>query len=372
MKKLCLVSLLALFFASSAKAEFQYRVPMGMDFSPQSVQQSAPDGLHGVRCGVHHCLGVNNNTVWVVGGNNDGQLGLGDKVDRYAWEDTGFAADSVGVGQYTSYAILNSEVYAAGRNNAGQLGLGTSGSDVLYFAPTGFNASYVEGSTSHTLALSGGRVYATGAVSGSGLETPSYSFVDTGLSAESIAVGTYHSFAINNGNLYVTGKGSYGRMGTGSGTDAPSWVDLGISVDAVSAGHVHSLILKDGTVWSTGEGANGRTGHGDTTIRMVFTDTGFAADSIMAGYSASYAIQNGIVYSTGNNANKALVLNGAGHHYTDGFKSTGQAADSLLSAGNQFIYISNGGDILAGGNGSAGKLGQGDTTNRDTFVAIPQ
>ncbi|WP_415913400.1 RCC1 domain-containing protein [Neptuniibacter sp. QD37_11] len=372
MKSSLIVSLVALAFASSAQAEFQYRVPMGMDFSPQAAQESAPIGLSGIQCGIYHCLGVKNGTAWSVGRGDDGRLGLGDVDYRSVWTDTGLPADSVGAGSHHSFAIKDGEVFAVGPNNYGQLGLGYDGGFLKEFVSTGFTASYISGGDRFSLAISNGKVYGAGAQRGTGLPTNSYNFADTGLSAESIAVGTYHSFAINNGNLYVTGEGSYGRMGTGSGTDAPSWVDLGISVDAVSAGHAHSLILKDGTVWSTGEGAYGRTGHGDNGDRTVFTDTGFRASAIISGHVNSYAIQDGVVYSAGATSNSALVLNGEGYTSSEGFKSTGQAADSLEGAGFQFLYIMNDGAVLAGGNGDYGKLGQGAIQDSSVFLEMTQ
>jgi hypothetical protein len=49
------------------------------------LAESAPADAIDLTCGYYHCYALVNGTVWSVGLNYDGQLGLGDTDDRSSW-----------------------------------------------------------------------------------------------------------------------------------------------------------------------------------------------------------------------------------------------------------------------------------------------
>ena len=86
------------------------------------------DNIKSVCCGYYHTFILKNDgTLWVCGGNDYGQLGLGDTTDRNIF--TQIAINDIkkiycGGHQHTFILKNDGTLWSVGRNNCGQLGLG--------------------------------------------------------------------------------------------------------------------------------------------------------------------------------------------------------------------------------------------------------
>ena len=76
----------------------------------------------------HTLILKNNSTLWRCGNNQNGQLGLGDKVNKKTFTQTTINVDNIKLiycGYVNTFILKNdSTLWGCGYNNCGQLGLG--------------------------------------------------------------------------------------------------------------------------------------------------------------------------------------------------------------------------------------------------------
>lgn len=240
---------------------------------------------HIVCGGCHSFIITQDSNVLACGSNIAGQLGLGDRVDRAAFERVPFFRRlfSQGLAPPTgssSAASLNSLIAPS-----------TSGKNGGFTMPDMIGPNEIELACGiyHSVALCGKRVYAwgngdDGRLGLGHLETclepallPSLQDVPI----KSIACGGSHSGAITvSGDVYTWGNGQYGQLGIGSvrSRKVPTKVRLlsGKAISQLSFGEWHSMALtQDGTLYAWGFGEEGQLGLPDEDRRQQHQYAGF-------------------------------------------------------------------------------------------------
>jgi alpha-tubulin suppressor-like RCC1 family protein len=229
-----------------------------------------------ISCGLYHSAAIRNDgTLFVMGRNANGQLGLGDSTDRYLPTQVGSDTDwaFVACGYYITIAIkTNGKMYATGMNDDGQLGQGNK-TELDTFTQVGVDTDWA-----------------------------------------SAAAGNHQAMAIKtDGSLYGAGANAYGLIGLGSGdtSDRTTFTDTGVTgVAQVSCGTWHSGIVKsDDTMWMTGDGRTGEHGDGLSQLVYEFTQIGSATDwdEVCCSEYFSVALKtDGTIYGTGDNSSGQL------------------------------------------------------------------
>jgi alpha-tubulin suppressor-like RCC1 family protein len=304
-----------------------------------------PGPATAVAAGTYHSLVLlENGNVYAFGWNGDGELGLGDTIDR--WTPTKITtlpgpATAVAVGCTHSLILLqNGDVYAFGHNQDGQLGLGDTAKRL---APTKITT----------------------------LPGP----------ARGVVTGGYHSLVLlENGDVYAFGHNAFGCLGLGDTTKrlAPTKITtLPGPASAVAAGGNRSFVLlQNGDVYSCGMSDSfGSLGLGDTVDRWTptkITTLPGPATAVAAGtYHSLVLLENGDVYAFGWNRCGALGLGDTVDRWAPTKITTlpGPATAAAAGTDHSLVLLENG-DVYAFGLNQDGQLGLGDTAQRLTPMKI--
>lgn len=210
--------------------------------------------------GAHTVLLNPDGTVWCIGSNNHGQLGIG-TIDSAIHEPvlvTGFTkVKAVAAGASHSVALRkDGTVWTWGRNEAGQLGTGN-------------------------------RIDSATPVQVDGLRD-----------IIAIASGRNHVVALKkDGTVWAWGSNQSGQLGIDSSgiSETPVQTTQLANVTAIAAGAYHSAALKsDGTVWAWGFNGNGQLGNGTMeSYNIPVKVTGIdSAVALSAGNQHTVALEN--------------------------------------------------------------------------------
>ncbi|XP_073682261.1 retinitis pigmentosa GTPase regulator b isoform X1 [Garra rufa] len=238
-----------------------------------------------ISCGDEHtALVTENGKLFMFGSNNWGQLGLGTKttvnkptcVKALKSERVKLAACGR---THTLVYTSRGNLYASGGNNEGQLGLGdcddrTSFHLVDFFSKHGPVKMLAAGSNTSAALTQDGRLYMWGDNSegqiGLGKESNALTprEVSVGKRVSWVSCGYYHSaFVTVDGALFTFGEKDSGKLGLSTEKLANHKVPqqvIGISdeVVQVSCGGGHTVALTEHEVYSFGLGQFGQLGHG--------------------------------------------------------------------------------------------------------------
>ena len=223
-----------------------------------------------VSMGMNHLVYVkNDNTMWVYGENDHGQLGSGNNNNLYTPTQrlTGVAYAAAG-DNLTVCVKTDGSVWACGFNSYGQVGNNsTSDQKTLTQVLTGV----------YTVSTFGDHVMAVK----------------------------------NNGTLWAWGRNDYGQLGNGNTTNQKKAVQVMTDVAQVSAGMYHTGVIKtDGTLWFAGNNWRGCFGNGSTS-----------------GYSAAnstFTQTPGTFVAVNCGSNSTAVCAPTGQLYVAGYNSYGQ------------------------------------------------
>lgn len=250
-------------------------------------------------------------TVWVWGGNSQGQLGTGGDDESEPVQVPGLRGiRDIAAGDFFSAAVKDDgTLWTWGDNDDGQLGNGTqapSSAPVRVASLDGVVA--VSAGGRHVAALrSDGTVWEWGF---DGTSRPSNlpKQVDGLTGVTAIAASDGHCVALkSDGTVWV--RGDHGAGDLGDGSYNYSWAPrqlLGLSnIVAIGAGHQLTLaVKKDGTVWAEGYGAAGQMGNGakENSTRPVMVSGLAGVRAVAGGYMHALALkEDGTVWSWGYN-----------------------------------------------------------------------
>ena len=271
-----------------------------------------------------------NGVMYSRGGNNSGQLGLGDNTYRADFTQVTSATSwaKVSAGSNFCWALQqNGSLYMTGDNTYGVLAQGDL-LDENVFTRENSNSSWIELNAGryHGIALKadgtlwgcGRSFYGELGLNISGLSAVVMEMTqELSLSSwECIAAGTGTSFAIkSDGTLWCCGYNNYGQLGLNDFTNRRVFTQVGTDTDwdFISCGAAHTIARKtNGTIWTTGYNAAGQLGLGDNTNRKVFTQVGTDSDwskIISCGWNFTLVVKNdGTLWGTGVNGYGQLGL----------------------------------------------------------------
>lgn len=164
---------------------------------------------------------MNDGTLYACGLNNNGQLGLGDTINRSVMTkvDIDNVLDIKGSGSSTFVLKNNGTLYSCGLNNSGQLGLRDEVNRNIFTKIEIENIKEFCVESSYVIALNHSKeVYGWGNSSYNNIERASNYPYKQGISnIEKIAVYDYSVYMINSeGKLYVSGYNYSYQLGTGN------------------------------------------------------------------------------------------------------------------------------------------------------------
>ena len=353
--------------------------------------------VEAIAAGRDHSLALTKSgEVYAWGLNESGQLGLGDKEDRFTpTKVPGLPrVKAIAAGLEHSLALTESgEVYAWGRNEYGELGLGDTEKRLTPTKVPGLGrVTAIAAGEHHSLALTeAGEVYAWGRNEygqlgvGMGDYKIGLALVPTKVLEErvtAIAAGEHHSLALTEaGEVYAWGWNEYGQLGVGTGDYEEIEVAVrpmkvpGLGrVTAIAAGWFHSLALTEaGEVYAWGWNELGQLGLGDTENRLTPTKVPELGrvTAIAAGGAHCLALtEAGEVYVWG--VIGRGVRSRDSEQWLTPTKVPGLPRVKAIAAGGAHcLALTEAGEVYTWGDNGNGQLGLRDTKNRLTPTKVP-
>ncbi len=235
------------------------------DNSDRSSPAQVTSDVVAVAAGYKHSLFVKRDgTLWAMGDNAVGQLGRGD-TNAYSGRILPVQVTSdvvaVATGYYHSLFVKrDGTLWAMGLNTAGQLGLGDT-NNRIWPVQVASDVVAAAGGVNYTLFVKrDGTLWSMGQNSYGqlGLGDTTDRNLPVQVTTGVVAVAAEFSYS-----LFVKRDGTLWGVG---GNTSP--VQVSSDVVAVAAGSIHILFVKrDGTLWAMGRNPYGQLGLGDTTDR---------------------------------------------------------------------------------------------------------
>ncbi len=269
-----------------------------------------------------------NRTLWAIGVNTNGQLGLGDLITRnyltQVGSDTNWSYVTTEISSGYTYASAgiktDGSLYTWGTNASGMLGLGNL---TNYYTPQKVGTS----------------------------------------TWRTISIGYQHMGGIKtDGTLWTWGYGGAGSLGNGNNVSSYVPIKIGVATDwlTVKCGEANTFAIKNnGTLWATGGNGSGSLGLGISGLINTFTQVGTDTWSYIttSGYSTLGIKTDETLWSCGGNTNGQLGLGNTTSYNT--FQQVGSDKWSKISNNNAYYVkgIKSNGTLWSWGNTSALSLG---------------
>jgi len=258
---------------------------------------NTPSNITQIQCGYFHTLLLTDeNKLYACGGNHEGQLGLGDRVNRNTFTLIPNTPSNIkqlyGGDFHTMLLTDENKVYACGENSYGQLGLGDN-NEINTFTRipnTPSNVTQLCCSFNHTLLLTDDdTVYACGDNSygqlGLGDNNKRHTFTripNTPRNITHIVCGYAHSMLLTDDDtVYVCGYNYHGQLGLGDEVEKNTFAlipNTPSNIKQIRSGNYYSMVLTDDdTVYACGNNSYGQLGLGDNNERNTFTQVSVKA-----------------------------------------------------------------------------------------------
>jgi alpha-tubulin suppressor-like RCC1 family protein len=351
--------------------------------------------------GYHWAALMSDSSVWACGYNNNGQLGDGTTTNRSTpvrMLENGAADVACGL-EHTNILMSNGTIRSCGRNAEGMLGDGTTTRSLtLVQALNITTATAISVGEQHVIAkLADGTWRAWGynfrSQLADGTLTNRSTPVTITLSkpATQIVCGGYHNIVhYTDGTIATIGYNVEGQLGNNTtGTTTTTWqIPAGLADTAVSevvaSNYTTFVRLTDNTLIAFGWNTSGQLGNGFTSNLSVYTTVIPAVPTTLRASTlftrSQRAIAGGISHS--------MVVTSTGRLLVSGFNRYGQLGNNttvqrltwitpqgfmsgVLAVACGFyhsVVLMTDGSVRTFGLNNYGQLGDGTTTQRNTFI----
>jgi len=323
-------------------------------------------------------------TVWVAGGNANGQLGIGDTNVRLTWTQApALSGITKVVGYYISALALKNDgtVWVTGSNASGQLGLGNYSNQTTWIQSGIAGVADIESGYSHSLAVKAdGSLWGCGATSAgalgiAGAARVSWSNLNVSNVTELTAGTDYTMIRKADGSTQVTGNNNYGQLGLSDKVYYNSWQENSLggmaSVSSSSYSQSQFAVGADGTLWATGENTLGQLGLGDSLNRFTFQKTSLTnVVKAVASNGFSYALKSDkTLWATGSNGYGIFGL-GNNTNSNVWIQVLTNVSD-IQSYYAHTLALKADGTVWVTGQNNYGQQGFGDSTTKNTWAQVP-
>ena len=318
-------------------------------------------------CGDRHTLFIKDDgSLWGMGTNYYGQLGLGDFKDRFLPQkivDQNVVSVAAG-SEFTFFLRSDGSLWGMGKTEYGQFGNGSSSWRTS--SPVELRRDIVDIAcgNKHSLMLTkDGQLLGAGDNDSGALGNERKSadnkviLIDSGV--RSMAAGSYHTLYIKEDQtLWGTGQNGYGQLGLGDKLlrSKPEKIDDDV-VDVVSKGSFSLYLKSDGTLWGMGWSSYGALG-----VNSYYVVSPVMIDNRVLSFTAGrmhtlYVRDDNSLWGVGYNGAHQLGKSTNSYEYKPIQIATNVVA---ASAGENFSLFENEDSILMGmGSNSDGQLGKG-------------
>ncbi|KAM5290547.1 X-linked retinitis pigmentosa GTPase regulator isoform 4-T5 [Glossophaga mutica] len=264
---------------------------------PTCVKALKPEKVKLAACGRNHTLvSTEGGKIYAVGGNNEGQLGLGDTEDRDTFHLIEFFTSQhqlkqLSAGSNTSAALTeDGKLFVWGENSEGQIGLNnvsnvcvprqvTFGKPIAWISCGYYHSAFV---------TMDGELYTFGEPECGKLGLPQELLMNhrvpqlvTGIPEKvlQVACGGGHTVVLTEKAVYTFGLGQFGQLGLGTfvfETAEPQIVESvnGRKITSISCGENHTALITDvGCIYTFGDGRYGKLGLGMENFTNQFAPT---------------------------------------------------------------------------------------------------
>lgn len=321
--------------------------------------------------------------LWAVGDDSSRQLGdLGSPTTRRTApvQIAARVSSAVGGANWSLILFEDGTLWGVGANDFGQLGVSGPVSAELILIASSVRA--IAAGEGHSLfiktddTLWGMGLNTSGQLGiGSNVNAPSPVQIAPGVSA--VCAGARHTaFIRNDGALLTTGDGSRGQLGTGTLANTSSPIQVQASgVRSVAAGESHTLIVKiDNSLWGAGDNSDGKLGLGPlaATTASQFVEITWDVSTVAAGSRHSLFVKtDGSLWAMGENKwyQIADLPPDRGNGSPPPVSVPIQIATNIqaVAAGEKHTaYLTTAGALWAVGFNQYGEIGDGTTSIRRT------
>nr|XP_004457703.1 X-linked retinitis pigmentosa GTPase regulator isoform X2 [Dasypus novemcinctus] len=262
---------------------------------PTCVKALKPEKVKFAACGRNHTLiSTEGGNVYAAGGNNEGQLGLGDTEERNTFQLISFFTSQhkikqLSAGSNTSAALTeDGKLFMWGDNSEGQIGLqNVINMCVPHQVTIGKPISWISCGYYHSaFVTTEGELYTFGEPECGKLGLPNEQLANhrmpqlvPGISEKvlQVACGGGHTVVLTEKAVYTFGLGQFGQLGLGTfifETSEPKVIEhiTDQKICHISCGENHTALITDiGLMYTFGDGRHGKLGLGLENFTNEFT-----------------------------------------------------------------------------------------------------